>query len=211
MILYTLFNSSYIDIKELDSIENKAIYVNTTNRCPCACTFCLRQTKEMMEGNSLWLKNEPTVETIIEEFEKYDMSIAREVVFCGFGEPFERIDDIIDVAKYLKEKYQDIKIRINTNGLGDLVNNKPTAPLLKGLIDTISISLNSPHEKTYEDLVRSRYKNSYKAMLDFTKSCIGNVENIVMSVVDIIGEEDIKLCQEITDSIGVTLRVRPFE
>ena len=95
MILYTLYKNSYIDIGELDSLANVHVYVNMTNRCPCACTFCLRQTKEMTESNTLWLKQEPTVEEIVHEFQKYDLDDFAEVVFCGFGEPFERVDDMI--------------------------------------------------------------------------------------------------------------------
>ena len=71
-ILYTLYKNTYIDLSHLDSTKGVTCYVNTTNRCPCACTFCLRQTKEMMENNSLWLKEEPSKEMIIEEFKKYE-------------------------------------------------------------------------------------------------------------------------------------------
>ena len=90
VILYTVFKNSYIDIKELDELKGVTCYVNSTNRCSCACTFCLRNTKEMLESNSLWLKEEPTVEMIIEEFKKYDLNDFKEVVFCGFGEPLTR-------------------------------------------------------------------------------------------------------------------------
>lgn len=96
-ILYTLYKNTYIDLSHLDSTKGVTCYVNTTNRCPCACTFCLRQTKEMMENNSLWLKEEPSKEMIIEEFKKYNLNDFKEIVFCGFGEPMERWDDIKEV------------------------------------------------------------------------------------------------------------------
>ena len=104
MILYTLYENSYIDIAHLESTKGITCYVNSTNRCTCSCTFCLRQTKEMIENNSLWLKEEPTVDEIIQEFEKYDLNDFKEVVFCGFGEPLIRHDDLMKVAKYLKDK-----------------------------------------------------------------------------------------------------------
>lgn len=94
----------------------------------------LRQTKEMTEQNCLWLKKEPTVEEVIAEFEKLDLSKYNEVIFCGFGEPTERLDDLLLVAKYLKNRRKEILIRINSNGLSDLVNEKETAPLFKGLV-----------------------------------------------------------------------------
>ena len=102
MILYTLYKNSYIDIAHLESTKGITCYVNSTNRCTCSCTFCLRQTKEMIENNSLWLKKEPTVEEIKAEFDKYDLNDFKEVVFCGFGEPLMRHDDLMQVAKYLR-------------------------------------------------------------------------------------------------------------
>ena len=95
MILYTLYKNSYIDISHLESTKGITCYVNSTNRCTCSCTFCLRQTKEMIENNSLWLKKEPTVEEIKAEFDKYDLNDFKEVVFCGFGEPLMRHDDLM--------------------------------------------------------------------------------------------------------------------
>ena len=194
MILYTLYKNSYIDIGELDSLANVHVYVNMTNRCPCACTFCLRQTKEMTESNTLWLKQEPTVEEIVHEFQKYDL------------------DDMIQIAGILKLYRQDLPIRVNTNGLGNLIHKKDITPMIKGRIDTISISLNAPDAQEYYELTRSRFGiDSYQAMLDFAVRCKDYAPHVVLSVVDIIGEEKIKKCQNICDELGVTLRVRPFE
>lgn len=81
MILYTLYKNSYIDIAHLESTKGITCYVNSTNRCTCSCTFCLRQTKEMIENNSLWLKEEPTVDEIIQEFEKYDLNVLKKLFF----------------------------------------------------------------------------------------------------------------------------------
>lgn len=212
MILYTLHGNGYQDISELASLEDVTVYVNLTNRCPCACTFCLRQTKEMEEGHSLWLKEEPTVEDVIKEFQKYDLDDFHEVVFCGFGEPLERVEDVIQIAGILKHFRRDLPIRVNTNGLACLIHQRDVTPEFKGRIDTVSISLNAPDAKEYAALTRSRFGiESFQAMLDFVKSCLEYVPFVVMSVVDIIGEEKIKKCQAICDDLGVTLRVRPFE
>lgn len=103
---------------------HNGLYVNLTNRCPCACTFCERQTRDhVSEVNDapLWLEHEPSVEEVIAEFEKTDVAPYEEIVFCGFGEPTERLDALLEIAKYLKAHY-DKPIRINTNGLG--VQNK---------------------------------------------------------------------------------------
>ena len=160
VILYTSDNGNFISLKNITIEEmesngiKKNIYVNLTNRCPCACTFCLRQTKKMLESNSLWLEKEPTVKEVISEFESININLYDEIIFCGFGEPTERLDAIIEVSKYIKERNSKIPIRINTNGLGDLINKKEVAPLLEGLIDTVSISLNAPTAKEFYEITK---------------------------------------------------------
>lgn len=116
------------------------LYVNLTNRCSCSCVFCLRQNRDHMEeSDSLWLDHEPTLQEVKDAFAKEDMSQYEEVVFCGFGEPTERMDLLLEVAAFVKENYQK-PIRINTNGQANLINGRDVAPELKGLVDTISIS-----------------------------------------------------------------------
>jgi len=212
MILYTLHGNGYIDISELESLDNVSVYVNLTNRCPCACTFCLRQTKKMSEEHTLWLIKEPTVDEVIKEFQKYDLDDFKEVVFCGFGEPMERVEDIVQIAGILKLYRKDLPIRINTNGLGNLIHERDITPELKGRIDIVSISLNAPDKQEYYALTRSRFgEESYEAMLDFASRCKSYVPHVVLTVVDIIGTDKINKCQKICDDLGVTLRVRPFE
>lgn len=107
----------------LYTIEN-SIYVNITNTCPCSCVFCIRNEKdEVANSGSLWLEHEPSVDEVKEAFNKYNLDDYDEIVFCGYGEPLMRINELIEVAKFIKEK-SSIKIRINTNGLSDLIHNK---------------------------------------------------------------------------------------
>lgn len=189
------------------------LYVNLTNKCPCACTFCLRQTRDTMgESDSLWLKREPAYEEIIADFANFRMSDYKELVFCGFGEPTERLDVLLQVAKYAKDTYQ-ILTRINTNGLSDLINGKQTAPLLEGLIDTVSISLNTPNPERYHELVRSRFgDSSYQAMLDFARDCTKYVPHVVMTTVDTtLTKEEEAQCAKICADLGATYRIRAWE
>lgn len=189
------------------------LYVNLTNRCPCACTFCLRQTKDAVgEATSLWLKREPTLEEIIADFSDFDMSQYQEVVFCGFGEPTERLDVLLETAKYIKENFH-MPTRINTNGLSDLIHGKKTAHLLEGLIDTVSISLNTPNPERYHELVRSKFGDvSFQAMLDFAKDCTKYVPNVVMTTVSTtLTEEEEAQCAQICKELGVMYRIRPWE
>lgn len=189
-----------------------AIYVNMTNRCPCACTFCLRHNKDhVFDSDSLWLEREPTVQEICDSFDKWDLTKYNEIVFCGYGEPTERLFDLLEVAKYIRSK-SNIKIRINTNGLADLIWNESTAPRLEGLIDTVSISLNATNKEDYYKVVRPKFGiDSYDSMLRFTKDCTKYVPSVVMTVVDVVtSKEDQELCRKICESVGATLRVRPY-
>ncbi len=189
------------------------LYVNITNRCPCSCTFCLRHNGDSVHGaDSLWLDREPTVEEICQSIDERDLTQYDEIVFCGYGEPTERLQDLLEVAAYLKAKY-NIKIRINTNGLGDLIWNEKTAPKLNGLVDTVSISLNTANKEDYLRLVRPKFgAESYDAMLSFAKDCTQYVPNVIMTVVDVVtSKEEQELCRKICESVGATLRVRPYE
>lgn len=189
------------------------LYVNLTNRCPYACTFCLRQNMDRVgESDSLWLLHEPSAREVIDEFDKWDMSEFDEVVFCGFGEPTEAFDVLKEVAAYIKKTYNK-PIRINTNGVGSLINGRDIAPELKGLVDTVSISLNNPDARRYNELVRSKFgEKSFDAMIEFAKECKKYVPDVVMSTVDTtISHEEEAECQKICDSIGATYRIRPWE
>lgn len=189
------------------------LYVNMTNKCPCSCTFCLRQTRnEMNHSGSLWLEREPSVAEVIAEFDKFDMSKYKELVFCGFGEPTERLEDMLQVAAYVKKNYP-IPIRVNTNGLVDLIHGKDTAEMFKGLVDTISISLNTPDKEEYLKLTRSKFGiESHDAMLRFAGNVSKYVPNVILSTVEttITKEEELK-CREICERLGVTYRIRPYE
>lgn len=189
------------------------IYVNMTNKCPYSCTFCLRQTIDRIgESDRLWLEREPSLQEVCDEFNKFNMDEYNEVVFCGFGEPTERFDDLIKVAAFVKEKYGK-KIRINTNGVGSLINGRDIAPEMKGLIDTVSISLNNPHKDEYLSLVRSKFgEQSFDAMLGFAKECTKYIPNVVLTTVDTtISHEEEEECRRICESIGATYRIRPWE
>ncbi|WP_330595222.1 TIGR04100 family radical SAM protein [Qiania dongpingensis] len=189
------------------------LYVNLTNKCSCACTFCLRQTRDHMENSDvLWLEREPSVEEAKAEFEKFDMEKYSEVVFCGFGEPTMRLDAMLDIAAFVKEKYGK-PTRVNTNGLADLFYGEPTAHKLKGLIDTVSISLNTPNKERYYELTRSRFGiGSFDAMLAYAADCTKYVPHVVMTTVDTtLTKEEEEACRKICRDLGVTYRIRPWE
>ncbi len=218
MVLYTVTGKAgkegYLDIALSGDLTGKNIYVNMTNKCPCNCTFCLRQTKKMMEDNSLWLKEgEPSVKEVLDLFGQYDLSVVNEIVFCGFGEPLERLEDVCTVIDSLKEKYPDLKFRLNTIGLANLIYERDVTPELEGRFDTVSISLNAPNAEEFLELTRSRFGiESYEALKEFAVLAKRYVPNVVLTVVEkVMPEEKIEICRRICDDLGLTLRVREFE
>lgn len=190
-----------------------SIYINMTNRCPCACTFCLRHNDDhVFNSGSLWLEREPSVKEVCNSLDTWDLSKYDEVVFCGYGEPTERLDDLLQVAAYVRSK-SNVSIRINTNGLADLIAKEKVAHKLYGLIDTVSISLNATNKDDYFKIVRPKFGiDSYDAMLDFTRDCTKYVPNVIMTVVDVVtSKEEQEKSKEICKLVGATLRIRPYE
>ncbi len=187
------------------------IYVNLTNRCPCACTFCIRQNGDGAYGSdSLWLEREPTVDEVIAEFGKYDISKYTEVVFCGYGEPMERAEDVAFIGRYIKENL-GMPVRLNTNGLGDKINGKPTTEMLEGAVDIVSISLNQCDKEKYNAVTRPKWEDGFDAMISFAADCKKFVPKVMFTVVDVIPPEDISRCKALAMSLGIELRVRPYD
>ncbi len=125
-----------------------ALYVNLTNKCNCNCEFCLRHGRKegsIYTEDSLWLEREPTREEALDSFLSRDVPTYREIVFCGYGEPTYRLDDILWLVDQLKERFgrRLPPVRINTNGHANLILGRDVVPELKGRIDTLSISLNA--------------------------------------------------------------------
>lgn len=185
------------------------LYINLTNRCTNNCSFCIRHFGDGVgSARSLWLEREPSREEIIAEIDQRGLKGFTEVVFCGYGEPMERVDDIVWLCKEIKKR-ADIPTRVNTNGQGDLITGRATAPQLKGLMDTVSVSLNAPDSKTYMELCRPVFgEKTFDAILDFTRACKLYVPHVVFSVVDVITPEQIEQCKTLADSLGVELKVR---
>ncbi len=191
----------------------RGFYVNLTNRCPCACTFCLRSLKQMPAEHSLWLTAEPAVSEVEAALDALPWALASELVFCGFGEPTERLDAVTELLRWTRRTHPDIPTRLNTNGLSDLIHGRDTAPDFQGLLDTVSISLNASTPERYLALTRSRFGiGSFEAMLRFARACRDYVPNVVLTVVDHVEDAaEIKACREIAASRGLKLRVRSYE
>lgn len=194
-----------------------ALYVNLTNKCNCNCEFCLRHGKahgSIYTEDSLWLEREPTRQEAMDSFLGRDVCAYREIVFCGYGEPTYRLDDILWLVDRLKERFGEKlpPVRINTNGHANLIQGRDVCPELKGRIDTLSISLNATNAPDYVALCHPiQGEQAYQAMLDFARDAAAYVPNVVMTIVDKDKtEEEIQQCHKIAADLGVQLRVRSF-
>lgn len=183
------------------------LYVNLTNRCTNRCEFCVRNGKETYEGHALWLHGcEPSAADVISEIK--EPKGYSEVVFCGFGEPTERLSEMLEIATHVHNLGG--KTRLNTNGHGDFINNRPIARELFGKIDAVNISLNAPTAEEYEEICKPLIPDAFDKMLSFAEDCKACGLNAWFSVVDIIGKEKVARCQKVADEIGIPLRVRAF-
>ena len=191
----------------------RAIYVNITNSCNCDCVFCLRSMKEMAKESSLWVERDPSTEAILAELERLPWAYVGEIVCCGFGEPLMRLETVLDVLRYVKERHPDVPTRVNSNGLGELEHGCEFAERFKGILDTISISLNASNAERYLALTRSKFGiGSYEAMLTFAEHCKHYIPHVVLTVVEKVeNEEEIARCRKICAERGLTLRVRTYE
>ena len=183
-----------------------SLYLNITNRCTNYCIFCAKFNGYMVKGHYLKLEREPTVEEIIASLkgcERY-----REVVFCGFGEPLLRLDVVKEVAKWLKER--GMRVRVDTDGLANLVYGRNVLPELEGLVDAISVSLNAPDEETYSRYCVSKYgREAYRAVKGFIKEAKRYIPEVTATVVA-LPDLDIEACRKVAEELGVRLRVREY-
>lgn len=186
-------------------------YLNITNACPCRCTFCIRNNGDSVgEATTLWFEHSPTIDEIKTEIDAFDFSkYNNSITICGYGEPTCALNNLIDACKYLREK--GVKIRLNTNGLSDLINKRETAKEICEVIDSVSISLNAPTKEKYNEITKPSFgEKSFDAMLTFAKECKSFGIPTTLTVVDVISKEDIEDCRKLCEEIQIPLRVREY-
>ncbi len=187
------------------------IYINLTNRCTNDCIFCLRRDKSDVKGQELWLDDEnSTAQDVIKQFETFEPT--KEVIFCGYGEPMLKLEELKQVAKYIKDKYPEIKIRVNTNGHANFVYKRNVVPELKGLVDEFSVSLNGATKEEYDELSRPKFTEAYEEMKKFIKACSDEGISVTASVVEgYKGRHlDLEKCEKIANDLGAKFRVREW-
>ncbi len=189
------------------------LYINMTNRCSNACTFCIRNNGSGAYGSDpLWLVREPTVDEVLSAVFEKDLTKYKEIVFCGYGEPTYRLFDAREIALKIKERYPNMRIRMNTNGQSDLILGIKTAPLFEGAFDSLGISLNTPDATEYVKLCRPIYgEEAFDALLRFAKEVKPYVPEVLLSVVrQTLTEEELSACARLAKEAGVKLKIREY-
>ncbi|MGD1006105.1 MAG: TatD family hydrolase [Ignavibacteriaceae bacterium] len=184
-----------------------SLYINVTNRCDAKCGFCDREGDAVLNGYSLRMAkcDEPGALVYIKEIG--DPKQYKEIVFCGYGEPTIRWDVVKSIAKYVIE--MGGRTRLITNGHGNLINKRDIVPELKELINTVSISFNSPDARQYSELMGldTRY---YSEMISFAKEAKNYVEKVVMTAIAMDDVNIEKARKIVEENIGVEFRVRQY-
>ena len=198
------------------SINNEkspeTVYVNLTNSCTNSCVFCLRNQKDDVCGSNMWHDGEYTLDDIITQFKAYS-PIPKEVVFCGYGEPFLRREMMKEFCKYLRKNFPEIKIRVNTNGHANAIYKTNVAEEFKDLIDAVSVSLNASSDSEYDEICKPKIQNAYDEVKKFIKACVAAGIEVSTSVVtgfDKIHNIDVDKCEEISKELGAKFRNREF-
>lgn len=194
-------------------ILDDKVYINLTNKCTNNCKFCIRQQKDDVVGTNMWLETEDYHPAdVIIQLENVSDKLKNGVTFCGYGEPTIKFDTLKTVAKYIKEYYPEVKIKVNTNGHGNIINKKDILPELKGLVDEFSISLNAQNEELYNELSQPKTDNAYNAMLEFSKKAADYGFKTTLSVVSKFENYNVDLaeCENIAKQLGAEFRNREF-
>ncbi|MBA4372902.1 MAG: radical SAM protein [Thermodesulfovibrio sp.] len=183
-----------------------SLYLNITNRCTNACTFCVKFQTDYVKGHKLRLDHEPSADEIRTAIG--DPSLYREVVFCGYGEPLSRLDIVREIAAWVKQ--QRGRVRINTNGQGNLIHKRKILPELRGLVDSISISLDAQDEETYVKICRPVFPDAFQEILQFIREAKEVIPEVRVTVVALEGV-DIEKCRSIAEKLGVGFTVRTLD
>jgi len=187
-----------------------SVYLNLTNRCSNNCYFCVRNFRYGLDNFNLTLDREPDIDEVINELNSVLKRRSwQEVVFCGFGEPLERLDCIIEVSKLIKKNHK-LPIRINTNGHGYLLNKerKVIEELKDTAIDKLSVSLNAHDKNVYNRISKPVFEDAFDHVLDFIEKARNIIDTEITAVA--LPEVDLQKIEEYANKIGASFRRREY-
>jgi len=183
-----------------------SLYLNITNRCTNRCGFCVKFRTSFVKGHNLRLEEEPTAQQLIRAIK--DPKEYKEIVFCGIGEPLLRLDIVKEVSAWVRDNGG--KVRVNTNGHGNLIHGRNILPELKGLVDSFSISLDAEDEGKYIKVCRPEIDNAFEGVISFIKEAKNITPDVRVTVVS-VPQIDIEKCRAVAQGLGVEFIVRKFD
>lgn len=191
------------------------IYINLTNRCTNNCVFCIRTLKDDVDGANLRLSSENVkLEDVISQLKTFNNVENNEVVFCGYGEPLIKLNEVLALSEYIKTNYKNVKIRVNTNGLANMIHKRNIVSELAKNVDAVSVSLNAENDKLYDEISQPQdvYKGAYSRVKEFIWYCAQ--EGIETTATIVTGyknyKPDVQLCEQIAKNLGAKFRVREW-
>jgi TatD family-associated radical SAM protein len=185
-----------------------AVYLNITNRCSCACEFCLREWTEGVFGENLVLGHEPDIPHVTQAIElAFLEGPADEVVFCGFGEPTMRLDVVLAVTEWLS--LRRIRVRLDTNGHGQLLNPNVDVPaaLAAAGMSAVTVSLNAADPEAYDLICRPLFSKAHRAVIRFAELCLQHGMETTLTAVA-YPDADLPGCEAIAAALGTGFRTR---
>lgn len=204
---YDLFGIGTIDMQTKIAYQIRdSLYLNITNRCTNSCIFCAKFNDFVVKGHELKLDHEPDVAEVIAAIG--DPTEYTEIVFCGYGEPLLRLDLILEVSRWLKQR--NCRVRINTDGQANLVHGRNVLPELAGLVDAISVSLNAADPQSYQSLCQSHFgEQAFSAVTEFLRLAKAIIPEVTATAVTYPGI-DISACEQLARQLGVSFRAREY-
>ena len=160
----------------------------------------------MVKGHNLHIEKEPAPEDLIKEIG--DPKRFREIVFCGYGEPTIKLEVVKQVARYVKENGG--RARLDTDGHGNIINHRNILPELHGLIDAVSVSLNSTDPVEYQKLMGTENGKQWDAMVEFTREAKNYISEVSMTIVGVNGIDTEATKKFVEEKIGAKFRYRPL-
>jgi TatD family-associated radical SAM protein len=192
-------------VGEISYTIGDRLYLNITDRCTLECAFCPKTLGSLqVHEYDLTLDHRPSAAEIIASIE--DPAKYAEVVFCGYGEPTLRLNVLLEVAHWVKA--HGGKVRINTDGLANLVHKRNVLPELAPCVDSLSVSLNAQNEEVYNRHCIPALPGSYDALLDFLKQAPSYIPEVSATAVEGLEGVDIAACERIAKELGVGFRKR---
>ena len=189
------------------TIEDR-LYLNITDRCTLACAFCPKTLgSRQFRDYDLSLDHRPGFDEIVAAIG--DPTTYAEVVFCGYGEPTLRLDLLLEIAGWIKQRGG--RVRINTDGLASLANKRNVLPEMVGLIDAVSVSLNAQSPDIYNRHCQPSLHGAYQAVLAFIQEAPRYIPEVTATAVDGLDGVDIAACERIARMCGARFRGRALD